>query len=898
MRTMQSLIPVAASGLVAPATINALLPCAAAAYPMMQKLLSFQELRQVSKRTYYAVGRPAELHGQAKFRQLKDVESEEDLALAEALAAKQLKADTQAALANCHHHAPSSRPMPPQAPGSPSGVLNHTSRGFHSTPYRMRRGFASSALPEPLSLDDEALEQIFQSSATTTDSPINVPAFIGKHVKPYKGDASFLAPPTERTLELWMQVQRLFEIEQAKGILDVDPAVPSTITAFPPGYINKDQEVVVGLQTDKPLKRAIKPLGGVKMVQAAVEAYGYKMDPEVEKIYTYIRKTHNSGVFDAYTDEMRDARKSHILTGLPDGYGRGRIIGDYRRVSLYGVDALINQKKEDLTHMLIGVMDEETIRLREEVCEQIRALKELKAMAAEYGDDISKPAKTAREAVQWLYYAYLGAVKEQDGAAMSLGRVDAFLDTYFERDLASGFLDERGAQELMDQFVMKLRMVRQLRTPDYNALFAGDPTWVTTSLGGVDEAGKPLVTKTAFRFLHTLYNLGPAPEPNMTVLWHDDLPDNFKEYCAKVSIDTSSVQYENDALMRRLFGSDYGIACCVSAMRLGKDMQFFGARANMPKLLLYAINQGRDEISGAQVGPKFPPIDPTKPLDFAEVKERFQAASDWLAGLYTNTMNAIHYMHDKYDYERLQMALHDSRVRRFLAFGVSGLSVVADSLSAIKHAKVYPVVDARGIISDFRIEGDFPKYGNDDERADDLARWVVEDFHDRLSKQHTYRNSIPTLSVLTITSNVVYGKNTGNTPDGRVRGEPFAPGANPMHGRDDSGALASLNSVACLPYGRCLDGISNTFTLVPSALGKDDRSCRANLVAVLDGYFAKGGHHVNVNVLSRETLLDAVEHPERYPNLTIRVSGYAVHFSKLTHDQQMEVIARTFHDSM
>ncbi|KXZ55137.1 hypothetical protein GPECTOR_3g288 [Gonium pectorale] len=718
--------------------------------------------------------------------------------------------------------------------------------------------------------------------------------------KPYYGDASFLAGPTERTQTLWSELRRLIMKELEKGVLDVDPSKPSTIAGFGPGYLDKELEQVVGLQTDAPLKRAIKPLGGINMVKAALESYGYTPDPEVERLYTSVRKTHNSGVFDAYTDEMRAARKSGILTGLPDGYGRGRIIGDYRRVALYGVDALIAAKKTDLKHNLLGVMDEEKIRLREEVNEQIRALNELKQMAAAYGFDISKPAKNAREAVQWLYFAYLAAVKEQDGAAMSLGRIDAFLDTYFERDLASGALTEVEAQELIDHFVMKLRIVRHLRTPEYNALFAGDPTWVTCVLGGTDAAGNPMVTKTSFRMLNTLYNLGPAPEPNLTILWNENLPQHFKDFCSKVSLDTSSIQYESDSLMSRLFGSDYSIACCVSAMRVGKDMQYFGARANLPKLLLYVLNQGRDEVTGDQVGPKFAPVrNKDAPLDYEEVEAKLEDGMEWLASLYTNTMNIIHYMHDKYNYERIEMALHDTHVRRLLAFGISGLSVVADSLSAIKHAKVTPVYDERGIMTNFVIDGSFPKYGNDDDRVDSIAEWVASTFSQKLSKQHTYRNSIPTLSVLTITSNVVYGKKTGSTPDGRKKGEPFAPGANPMHGRDTHGALASLNSVAKLPYTSCLDGISNTFTLVPEVLGKGGEAERAsNLSNILDGYFANGGHHINVNVLRRDMLMDAVEHPEKYPGLTIRVSGYAVHFARLTREQQLEVIARTFHDTM
>lgn len=729
---------------------------------------------------------------------------------------------------------------------------------------------------------------------------IDVGAYVARNYKPYAGDSSFLSGPTENTKALWSQLEQLCALELEKGILGVDPHTPSTITSFGPGYINKDKEVVVGMQTDEPLKRAIKPLGGINMVRAALQAYGYELPKDIDHIFTNVRKTHNSGVFDAYTSEMKAARKSGILTGLPDGYGRGRIIGDYRRVALYGVDALIAAKREDLKSVLLGVMDEEKIRLREEVQEQIRALQELKQMAAFYGDDVSRPASNSREAVQWTYYAYLAAVKEQDGAAMSMGRIDAFLDTYFERDLRDGAITEEAVQELIDQFVMKMRIVRQLRTPEYNELFAGDPTWVTCVLGGCDDGGAPMVTKTSYRLLQTLYNLGPGPEPNLTVLWSGRLPTPFKEFCAKVSLDTSSIQYESDRLMNPLFGSDYGIACCVSAMRIGKDMQFFGARSNMPKLLLYCMNGGRDEITGDQVGPKFPALrSGDGPLRYEEVVSQLEHGMDWLAGLYTNTMNIIHYMHDKYDYERVQMALHDTHVRRLLAFGISGLSVVADSLSAIKYAKVTPIRDERGIAVDFKVEGEFPKYGNDDDRVDSIAAWLAREFHAKLSKQHTYRNSIPTLSVLTITSNVVYGKKTGSTPDGRKRGQPFAPGANPLHGRDAHGALASLNSVAKIPYEACLDGVSNTFSLVPQVLGKGSAHERAaNLAAVLDGYFVQGGHHINVNVLNRAMLEDAMEHPEKYPSLTIRVSGYAVHFAKLTRSQQLEVISRTFHDSM
>lgn len=728
----------------------------------------------------------------------------------------------------------------------------------------------------------------------------NVGTLVEVNYKPYMGDGTFLRGPTERTKAIFAKVSELLQLEHNKGILDVDSKTPSSITAFKPGFIDENQDIIKGLQTDAPLKRSIKPSGGVNMVKAALEAYGYELDKDVERIYSTVRKTHNSGVFDAYTDEMRRARKSGILTGLPDGYGRGRIIGDYRRVPLFGVDRLIKEKQDELKHNLVGTMDEEKIRVREEVQEQIRALKELKEMALSYGDDISKPAKTSYEAVQWLYYAYLAAVKEQDGAAMSLGRIDGFLDVYFENDLKKGLITEEQIQELIDDFVIKLRIVKQLRTPEYNALFAGDPTWVTAVLGGRDSKGHPMVTKTSFRILNTLYNLGPAPEPNMTVLWSPALPKGFKDFCAKVSIDTSSIQYENDDIMSPLFGSDYAIACCVSAMRVGKDMQYFGARTNLPKLLLYTLNGGKDEVSGEQVGPMFPQVHTkeSEPLDYDKVVKNLEKGMDWLAQLYCNTMNIIHYMHDKYNYEKLEMALHDTNVRRLLAFGISGMSVITDSLSAIKHAKVYPILDERGIISDFKIEGDYPKFGNDDDRVDDIAKWVVSSFSDRLSRQHTYRNSIPTLSILTITSNVVYGKQTGNTPDGRKAGAPFGAGANAVHGRETSGALASLNSISKLPYEKCLDGISNTCTFVPTVLGKTDVDKVNNLVSILDGYFTQKAHHVNVNVLNKEMLLDAIEHPEKYPNLVVRISGFCVSFSKLTREQQLEFINRTFHKSM
>ncbi|MEC0174927.1 formate C-acetyltransferase [Paenibacillus favisporus] len=724
---------------------------------------------------------------------------------------------------------------------------------------------------------------------------IDVNSFIGRNLTPYEGDEQFLAPPTENTLELWEQVSQLLKEERERGgVHDVDVNTVSTITSHAPGYIDQDKETIVGLQTDAPLKRAVQPFGGIRMVVDACNAYGYQLNPELERIFTDLRKTHNQGVFDAYTSEMRAARKAGIITGLPDAYGRGRIIGDYRRVALYGVDRLIQGKKEELLQLEVDAMSEDVIRLREELSEQIRSLGELKAMAASYGHDISRPAMNAKEAVQWLYFAYLAAIKEQNGAAMSLGRVSSFLDIYIERDLAEGTLTESLAQEIVDHFVMKLRIVKFLRTPDYNELFSGDPTWVTESVGGMGLDGKTRVTRNSFRFLHTLYNLGPAPEPNLTVLWSAQLPENFKKFCAKVSAETSSIQYENDDLMRPHFGDDYGIACCVSAMRIGKQMQFFGARANLAKALLYAVNGGVDEKSGAQVGPAIAPIT-SEVLDYEEVKAKFDVIQDWLAKLYINTLNVIHYMHDKYCYERVEMALHDRDIVRTMACGIAGLSVVADSLSAIRYAKVRPVRNEKGIAVDFEIEGEYPQYGNNDDRVDQLAVELAEGFMNRLRKHKTYRGAIPTMSVLTITSNVVYGKKTGSTPDGRKAGQPFAPGANPMHGRDRKGALASLASVAKIPYEHSLDGISNTFSIIPKALGKEDAARHSNLAALLDGYTASGGHHLNVNVFNREQLLDAMEHPENYPQLTIRVSGYAVNFIKLTREQQLDVISRTFH---
>ncbi len=730
------------------------------------------------------------------------------------------------------------------------------------------------------------------------NSEIDVRDFIIKNVTPYEGDDSFLVGPTGKTKKIWTKITELLEEERKRGgTLAVDGHTISTITSHRPGYIDKENEIIVGLQTDAPLKRAIMPFGGIRMILKGCEAYGCEIDPDVIEIFTKYRKTHNDAVYDVYTPEMRRAKKAGIITGLPDAYGRGRIIGDYRRVPLYGVDFLIKEKEEEKAMMEYDFFDEKATREREEVTEQIKALHELKEMAKSYGFDISMPAANAKEAVQWLYLAYLAAVKEQNGAAMSLGRVSTFLDIYIERDLKEGKITEEEAQELIDQFVIKLRIVRFLRTPEYDRLFSGDPTWVTECIGGMGLHGKTLVTKTSFRFLNTLYNLGPAPEPNMTVLWSVNLPENFKKFCAKVSIDTSSIQYESDDIMRRHYGDDYGIACCVSAMRLGKQMQFFGARCNLAKALLYAINGGRDEMTGIQVGPKFAPIK-SEYLDYDEVMERFNTILDWVARLYINTLNMIHYMHDKYAYERIQMALHDREILRTMACGIAGLSVVTDSLSAIKYAKVKTIRNEEGIVVDYEVEGDYPKFGNNDERVDSIATYVVKMFMNKLRKQRTYRDSIPTLSILTITSNVVYGEKTGNTPDGRKAGEPLAPGANPMHGRDIKGALAVLSSIAKLPYEYAQDGISYTFSIIPKALGKNTEDRIGNLKALLDGYFSKGGHHINVNVFEREMLLDAMEHPEKYPQLTIRVSGYAVNFIKLTRKQQLDVINRTFHQKI
>jgi len=727
---------------------------------------------------------------------------------------------------------------------------------------------------------------------------INVRDFIQNNYTPYEGDDKFLANATDRTKKLWDNVLELYKKERDNGgVLDADTKTPSAVNAYEAGYIDKDLEQIVGFQTDAPLKRAIMPNGGIRIVEKSAESYGLQVDPETQYIYHNLRKTHNDGVFSVYTPDIRAARSSHLITGLPDGYGRGRIIGDYRRVALYGVDALIEEKKKDLDLLNVDEFTEKVIREREEISDQIKALNDLKAMAAKYGFDISVPAKNAKEAVQWLYFGYLGAIKDQNGAAMSLGRTSTFLDIYFERDLAEGTLTEEEAQELMDHFVMKLRMVRFLRAPEYNALFSGDPVWVTESIGGMGIDGRTLVTKNSFRMLHTLTTLGPAPEPNLTVLWSSRLPEGFKRFTTKLSIQTSSIQYENDDLMRITLGDDYGIACCVSGMRIGKQMQFFGARANLAKALLYAINGGRDENSGKQIAPKFEGIT-SEYLDYNEVMEKFDNMMDYVAKIYIKALNAIHYMHDKYSYEALEMALHDreDEILRTMACGIAGLSVVADSLSAIKYAKVKTIRNEDGLVVDYKVEGDFPKYGNDDDRVDQIAVDLVKVFLNKLQKHYTYRGSKHTLSILTITSNVVYGKNTGNTPDGRRAGEPFGPGANPLHGRDTNGSLAVLNTIAKLPYQYSEDGISYTFAITPAALGKEEDSRITNLVNMLDGYFDKQGHHVNVNVFDRALLEDAMEHPEKYPQLTIRVSGYAVNFIKLTREQQLDVIKRTIQD--
>jgi formate C-acetyltransferase len=722
---------------------------------------------------------------------------------------------------------------------------------------------------------------------------IDVRDFIQQHVTPYAGDEAFLEGPTERTKALWAQLQALFVKEREKGVLDISQ-IPSTIVAHDAGYIDKDLEVIVGLQTEAPLKRAIMPNGGFRMVLTSLKTYGYEPDPAVVETFTKYRKTHNEGVFDAYTDSVRRCRSSHILTGLPDAYGRGRIIGDYRRVALYGVDRLIAAKQAEKAALDDAWSTDEIIRDREELSEQIRALGELKVMAAKYGFDISSPATTAREATQWLYFGYLAGVKEQNGAAMSLGRTSTFLDIYFERDLASGALTESQAQEIIDDFVIKLRIVRFLRTPEYDDLFSGDPTWVTESIGGLGDDGRSLVTKSSFRFLQTLYNLGPAPEPNLTIWYSPRLPDGFRRFTAKVAIDTSSIQFESDEIMRREWGDDGAIACCVSPMLVGRQMQFFGARANLAKCLLYAINGGRDEVSGKQIGPPFEPVQGDY-LEFEDVLDRYERMMEWLAETYVSAMNVIHYMHDKYAYERIEMALHDYAPFRTMAFGVAGMSVVADSLSAIKHAKVKVVRDETGLVVDYVTEGDFPVFGNNDNRVDHLASWLISTFMEKLRKHPTYRNAKHTQSVLTITSNVVYGRATGNTPDGRRLGQPFAPGANPMHGRDSHGIHASAASVAKIPYRDAEDGISLTTTLVPSGLGRTPDDQITNLTAILDAFFGSTGYHMNVNVLNKETLIDAMDHPEKYPSLTIRVSGYAVNFVRLTREQQMDVINRTFH---
>jgi formate C-acetyltransferase len=726
---------------------------------------------------------------------------------------------------------------------------------------------------------------------------IDVRGFIQRNYTPYDGDASFLVGPTDRTRSVWAKLTEMFPEEQRQGIYDVDTSTPSTITSHAPGYIDKDREIIVGLQTDAPLKRAIVPNGGWRMVVDSLEAYGREPDPRVAEIFTKYRKTHNDGVFDAYTTRIKKARSSHIITGLPDAYGRGRIIGDYRRVALYGVDRLIEAKQAEWALLDEVPSSVEIIRDREELAEQARALGELKQMAASYGYDIGVPARTAREALQWLYFGYLAAVKEQNGAAMSLGRTSTFLDTYFARDLAEGTLTEEQAQEIIDDFVIKLRIVRFLRTPAYDELFSGDPTWVTESIGGIGDDGRTLVTKTSFRYLQTLYNLGPAPEPNLTIFWSTRLPEGFKRFCVQASVDTSSIQYENDDLMRPMWGDDTAIACCVSAMRVGKQLQFFGARANLPKTLLYAINGGRDEISGKVVAEGFEPITGDY-LDFDEVSVRFDQMMDWLARTYVDALNVIHYMHDKYAYERIEMALHDYAPLRTLACGIAGLSVVADSLSAIKHAKVEVVRDESGLAVDYVIEGDYPKFGNNDDRVDSIAAGLVETFMEKIRSNPSYRDAIHTQSVLTITSNVVYGKHTGNTPDGRRVGAPFAPGANPMHGRDTHGLIASALSVAKLPYTASQDGISMTSSVTPASLGRSRDEQISNLVGMLDGYFDSDAFHMNLNVLDRETLLDAMEHPDEYPQLTIRVSGYAVNFTRLTREQQNDVISRTFHESL
>lgn len=729
----------------------------------------------------------------------------------------------------------------------------------------------------------------------TWEKEINVRDFIQRNYTPYIDDDSFLSPISEKTKKLWEKVSNLQQDERRKGILDADTDIISAITSHQAGYIDRDLELITGLQTDKPLKRGIMPAGGLRMVKKGLAAYGYHLSPEIEKIYTDYRKSHNEGVFSAYTDEMKKARNSGIITGLPDAYGRGRIIGDYRRVPLYGIKRLLLEREEQRQILQLEIMDENNIRALEELNEQMKSLLELQQLGSIYSFDLSRPAENSQEAIQWLYLSYLATCKEQNGAAMSIGRISTFLDIYLERDLKNQLIDETAAQELIDQLVIKLRIIRFLRTPDYDELFSGDPVWITEAIGGMGSDGRTLVTKTSFRFLHTLTLLGPAPEPNLTILWSPRLPAPFKEYCANQSIATSAIQYENDELMRPVYGDDYGIACCVSAMKIGKQMQFFGARANLAKALLYAINGGRDELTGEQIGPKLAPLT-DEILNYEIVYERFSQLLDWLARLYINTLNVIHYMHDRYAYERLQMALHDREIIRTMACGLAGLSVATDSLSAIKYARVKPIRNGSGLVTDYEIMGEYPAFGNNDDRADSIASDLVKLFMNKLRGHKTYRKSVPTLSILTITSNIVYGKKTGATPDGRNAGDPFAPGANPMHGRDQKGAIASLASVAKLPYQHAEDGISYTFSIVPAALGKTMTDRKNNLTSIIDGYFTQGGHHINVNVFDRETLLDAMEHPEVYPQLTVRVSGYAVNFTKLNREQQLDVINRTFHE--
>ncbi|HKL15722.1 MAG TPA: formate C-acetyltransferase [Balneolaceae bacterium] len=755
---------------------------------------------------------------------------------------------------------------------------------------------ATEHYPDLPFLSDDTPSQYRSFNTGTWLTEIDVRDFIQKNYTPFDGDAEFLVGPTDTTKLLWQEVLNLMIKEQKEGVLDADTEIVSSIVSHGPGYIDKELERVVGLQTDAPLKRSLMPFGGVRMAEKALESNGFEFSEKTREAFEAIRKTHNDGVFDGYTSDIRECRRSGIITGLPDAYSRGRIIGDYRRVALYGLDRLIEDKQEQLDSLELANIEEETIRLREELNEQLRSLGELKEMAASYGFDISRPAENATEAVQWLYFGYLAAVKEQNGAAMSFGRVSTFLDIYIQRDIDEGNLTEDEAQELIDHLVMKLRMVRFMRPPEYNELFSGDPTWVTEVIGGMGLDGRSMVTKSSFRFLQTLHNLGPAPEPNLTILWSQNLPEGFKEFCVETSIETSSLQYENDDLMRSYWGDDYGIACCVSAMKIGKQMQFFGARANLAKTLLYAINGGKDEVSGDQVGPGFAPITGDK-LTYEELMPKLDSMMDWLAATYMNALNIIHFMHDKYNYERVEMALHDRDVYRTMACGIAGLSVVADSLSAAKYADVRIIRDEKGLATDFETEGEFPVFGNDDDRVDSIARDLVKTFMSKLKMQPSYRDSEPTQSILTITSNVVYGNKTGNTPDGRKKGEPFGPGANPMHGRDKNGAVASMRSVAKLPYEYAQDGISYTFSIVPGALGRTDQDRVENMVNLLDGYFNEGGHHINVNVFNRDTLVDAMDHPEKYPQLTVRVSGYAVNFNKLTKEQQMDVINRTFHKS-